>query len=81
MSPYVQHGSQETQSCLRRLWMSTLKRFQHFATVRFHAYSAYMTLVQLCVGVSETLSQKPRVTGGHPKLHVEEKMIWNLKGT
>eukprot|EP00438_Fugacium_kawagutii_P016477 Skav209199 [mRNA] locus=scaffold2666:9976:17946:- [translate_table: standard] len=23
---------------------------------RFHAYSAYMTLVQLCVGVSETLS-------------------------
>ena len=44
----------------------------------------FRTLVQLCVGVSETLSQKPRVTcwsqqhspGAHPKLHVElEKLI------
>lgn len=32
--------------------------FGHFRdhSVRFHAYSAYMTLIQLCVGVSETLS-------------------------
>eukprot|EP00913_Durusdinium_trenchii_P016285 g15304.t1 len=41
----------EVRHCCAELVESDLSPY-----VQFHAYSAYMTLIQLCVGVSETLS-------------------------